>query len=471
MIILKRINKFDEQQRKKADQEFFLLLGKIQLLRLQLDKKTKQYIMDVKSLQKIEELNRQYNADASKSQSFESGYLIPNFVMLGTIISDPMPKDEAIKLCEKSVLDNGEVPVQVCINRKTNMAVLKNLYIPLDTFYGIKGKTRDQLTTEDVLKQTCTSLTHKCGEGFSRTYDTWINQKFFWLNTAVSLQRPGWQNVTAGTIVKMRNVTDGILSDFDKQCWAGNTSTCKWYSWGRDLLFDVLFWAGLAVGVVTFPIGGWAFTVAEVGAEVAIMAADMATSKQQEKSKLDDTALGIIEARLKSFGAGRPISNFCVGGFESYMMVNDRMIGAANAINGTSRGITHKGTCSKLCPARSDLNCTNNVRCSQGKYGRCAQTKKTKNHVLCKYKDKLRMESNPNVQGTLKTKENTWTKKMRGILEQYEKLPEAPWNCDELSKRLSLSWSEHKEDLDTCIAGDAQFICEDGDAKMRQQYK
>jgi hypothetical protein len=473
MIILKRINRFDERKRLEADQNFFLLLGKIQLLQMQLDKKTKRYIMDIKSLQQIEEMNKKYNASAAVEQSFGTGYYIENFVLLGTIISDPMPFAEAQKLCEKGVLDNGEVPVQVCMNRRSKMAVIKSLYIPLDTFYGITGKSREELTVDDIMRQKSSDLTHKCGEGFSREYDTWINQKFFWLNTAMSLRRPGWEEVSAASVVHMRDVTDGIIADFDKQCWVGNTSTCKWYSWGRDLLFDILFWAGLAVGVLTAPFGGWTLVAAEIAVEGGILAADLVTADQQSKAMLDDSAYGIIEKRLKSFGAGRPISNFAVGGYDSYMLMSDRLRGAAQMYRDQkSKSLHHGGTCGKQCPEHV-MSCPTGAskKCqSSDKVGkRCFNTPRHgyKNSVLCDKKGQYNIRSKDN--GII-IKPNTWTKSMVEQLKKYEDLPAAPWNCDDLSKRLSLSWGAHGDDKETCISGDVQFICEEGDALMRSKY-
>jgi hypothetical protein len=399
-IIIDRTKRFDDYVRRQIEEQLFVAMTKVQILQKNVDAEILKRVKAAKNLKEVEAINQKVNDEKlAKGEVIGPTNKIPDFVLLGEVISEEMTKDVALKRLIDGESGSG-IPVQMTVNKKTNKAVLKSLRMPRGNFFGkdIDDSSIDAIR-KDVLSCNVNTMTHRCGEGYSTVYDTYIHARFFVMNAVLKNRSPndpnsgraigGWEDVGPGTIKEMGRETKKLLQEFDGECFLGNgTWACrkqKVFSLIFGLLNSILF----MVGVFTVT-SGWAVSISTLLVEGAVVGAEKLVTADSDGDK---GALALMEDRLSMFKDHRPLSNWSWGEYESYIFIHTRM----NSAN-------------EFCPACKGT--CNGDRCLE----------KTKRTTYC-----------------TQAWTSDWGTEQQNKLLRYEKLPEAPWNCDDITRRIKLS--------------------------------
>jgi len=455
LIVINRTNRIDDAARRELEERLFIAMTKVQILQKKIDKETLKRVREAKTLKETEAINQQINDEKLKSGQVEGAiYDIPDFVLLGEVISEELSIADAKRRLISAEAASG-IPVQMTINKKTQTAVLKSLRMPRTEFFGkeIDDSSWDSIQ-KGVLECNVNTMTHKCGEGYSTEYDTYVHQRFFVMNVVVRnrasndpnatrMGNDAWKDVDAGTLTAMRDQTKGLLKDFDGECFLGNGTWACRKQRVLSLIFGLLNSILFMVGIGTLG-AGWVTSLSTLLVEGAVAGAELALSDSDgEKS-----VVNLIEERLGMFQDHRPISNWSWGRTEAYIMVHTRMNTVSDPQfcakcrfekSGSGRGGGNK-----------DIVCAHLYRKT---FGGCSPANRYN-------KDKC--------QGTEYISENTWTQTQQDKLLRYEGLPASPWNCDDITRRIKLSDSHYGlsgqgsarvgEGWDHCRAADNKFL-------------
>ena len=428
LIVIDRTKRFDDHVRRQIEERLFVAMTKVDILQKKIDAEILKRVKAAKELKEVEAINQKLNDEKLANGEVVGGtYLISDFVLLGEIISEEMGEDEALTRLINAESGSG-IPVQMTVNKSTKKAVLKSLRMPRVEFFGkqIDDSSIDTIR-RDVLSCDVNTMTHRCGEGYSTEYDTYIHTRFFVMN-AVLKNRPtndpnrgrvvgGWEDVGPGTIRDMGRETKELLKEFDKECFLGNgTWACRRQK-VLSLIFGLLNSILFMVGVFTVT-AGWGVTMATMLVEGAVFGAETLTAD----SDGEQGALNLMESRLQMFKDHRPLSNWSWGSNEAYIMIHTRM----NSAN-------------EFCTGCEDS-------CKKSAKNRCYES--TKRTTYCEL-----------------AHASHWSTTQQNKLLRYEGLPQAPWNCDDITRRIKLSDSHtktlgrSKETTGTrCADADAKFL-------------
>jgi hypothetical protein len=431
LIVINRTNRIDDAARRELEERLFIAMTKVQILQKKIDKETLKRVREAKTLKETEAINQQINDEKLKSGQVEGAvYDIPDFVLLGEVISEELSIADAKRRLINAEAASG-IPVQMTINKKTQKAVLKSLRMPRTEFFGkeIDDSSWDSIQ-KGVLECNVNTMTHRCGEGYSTEYDTYVHQRFFVMNVVVRnrasndpnstrMGNDAWKDVDAGTLTAMRDQTKGLLKDFDGECFLGNGTWACRKQRVLSLIFGLLNSILFMVGIGTLG-AGWVTSLSTLLVEGAVAGAELALSDSDgEKS-----VVNLIEERLGMFQDHRPISNWSWGRTEAYIMVHTRM----NTVSS-----------SQFCAEcwyekKSDLP----RRVTRNKNIVCAHVEPK--DLWCSPANRYNKVQMSGVQNKYKM---PWTQTQQDKLLRYEGLPASPWNCDDITRRIKLSDSHY----------------------------
>jgi hypothetical protein len=255
---------------------------------------------------------------------------ISQFTMMGEVLSGDMSLDEALKACNDNNFEQGYA-VQVCFNTKTKRAVVKGVGIPAEAFFG----TSD---VETVKSRTFKDVSMRCGEGYHPNYDTHIHPRFFILNEIViggeTMGKVGqtgaWQPVSADTIRQAAKADQDLKNYLNEGCMLGNSGTCKWNTWGKLLLFNMLDVIFSLAFFVTGPVG-----VALTAVELGVVSIDLAIDLKIQPDKLKKYA--------------NSVSNY-LQRFPNNTLICNRNLGTPNYFATAERAVRSIGCAKKNGP-------------------------------------------------------------------------------------------------------------------------
>jgi len=430
LIVIDRTKRFDDYVRRQIEERLFVAMTKVEILQKKIDTEILKRVRAAKELKEVEAINQKLNDEKlAKGEVVGPTHLITDFVLLGEVISEEMAEDDALSRLINAESGSG-IPVQMTVNKSTKKAVLKSLRMPRGEFFGknVDDSSIDSIR-RDVLSCNVNTMTHRCGEGYSTVYDTYIHTRFFVMNYVLKNRPPsdpnsgrlvgGWEDVGPGTIAEMGRQTKELLKEFDEECFLGNGTWACRKKRVLSLIFGLLNSILFMVGVFTVT-AGWGVSMATLLAEGVVYGAETMTAD----SDGDQGALNLMESRLQMFKDHRPLSNWSWGSNESYIMIHTRM----NSAN-------------EFCP-----DCPG--KCLGGKHSRCHEVSKRTTYCSQAYT-------------------SSWGAKQQDKLLRYENLPEAPWNCDDITRRIKLSDSH----LKTLGRTGMDARCQDADAKFLESLK
>ena len=284
--------------------------------------------------------------------------VIDELVLLGEVLGEYNTIEEAKAACNAPNVPGTHIQVR----KSDSKSVVKNFFTWPASFE---------------------SKAMKVGEGWHNQYLTIVHPRLFLINTLPGYTTMNGVVLTKEDLVGYTKALESKKADWNERCLLGNSGTCKWNTWGKDVLFHVLDAVGWLVAV--FTPGKVALDIAITIGSLSALAAVYATDTVKMK------AYAGISNRFKEMKLNTHVSNMYVGQasrpnsmYDSYASMFDRIQ-------------THCGG-------------------SQGSQG---------SREVCISK-------------------NEFTTAMVAELKKYEALPVDTWNCDEMTEICNFSFYVEK---------------------------
>jgi hypothetical protein len=269
-----------------------------------------------KRLKYVEERQRKaVAANAWINKPFNLPQYLPvyEYVLLGKVLGNEYATfDDA-----KTACNDTQYATHIQLDTRTGRAVIKTILENPESF----GKSA---------QDTITSMTKKCGEGYHKSFITYIHPRLFLLNEANRTFRRDWVDLTMADFEANQQAQEKRKASLNGQCMLGTDSgTCKWKQGWKKALFDYIL--PLATAIITEGISQAFFQglklIPALIAEASVVVADVTaqTVVQRQLTKAEENEAEQLARRFELIKNRTSLSNAHAGGKESYFSIVERL--------------------------------------------------------------------------------------------------------------------------------------------------